>query len=106
MARAPRLHAPGLYYHVFSRGNYRQPIFTSKSDYQRFQDNLERFHDQFDFKLYAFCLMPNHFHLLIQVQQVPLSKIIQVMLTAYTMYFNKKHDAIGHLFQPIQKYHR
>lgn len=99
MPRHSRPYAPGLLYHAFSRGNNKQTIFLNNQDYQRFKQNLERFRKQFNFKLYAYCLLPNHFHLLIEIADISLSKIIQVMLTAYTMYFNKKYDHVGHVFQ-------
>lgn len=99
MTRPPRLHSPGLLYHVYSRGNNRQKIFMTEVDLKRFIVNLDRFKQRFNFKLYAFCLMPTHFHLLIEVSDVPLSKIMQVISTAYSMYFNKKYDFVGHVFQ-------
>lgn len=99
MSRSPRLHAPGLFYHVFARGNNREPIFFEENNYQRFLANLERFRLPLTYKLYAYCLLPNHFHLLLQVDKINLSKIMQILITAYTMYINKKYDRIGHIFQ-------
>ena len=99
MPRSPRLFVPGLLYHVFSRGNNKQTIFTNHSDFQRFSQNITRFHKHLDFKLYAYCLLPNHFHLLIESPLTPISKIMQTILTSYTMYFNKRYDSVGHLFQ-------
>lgn len=99
MPRAPRLHAPGLYYHVYARGNNKEPIFFEEKDYQRFLSNLDRFRTSLEYTLYAFCLLPNHFHLLLKVDTKPLSKIMQILMTAYTMYLNKKYERVGHLFQ-------
>lgn len=99
MPRPPRLHAPSLVYHVFARGNNKEPIFFDESNYIRFLSNLERFRSSLDYILYTYCLLPNHFHLLLQVNSKPLSKIMQVLLTGYTMYINKKNQRVGHLFQ-------
>lgn len=98
MARNPRIDTTGVIFHVFARGNNREPIFLDPSDYQRFVTNLERFRKDLGFILLAYCLMPNHFHILLRTEKQPLSKILQVLLTAYTMYFNKKYDRVGHVF--------
>lgn len=99
MPRSPRLHAPGLFYHVFARGNNREPIFFEEDNYQRFLANLERFRTSLDYEIYAYCLLPNHFHLLLQVNKINLSKIMQILMTAYTMHINKKYNRVGHIFQ-------
>lgn len=99
MPRALRLYVPDILYHVFSRGNNRDPIFFEKGNYVRFLQNLERYRQIHRFKLFAYSLLPNHFHLILQAGPVPLSKIMQTMLTAYTMYLNKKYDRVGHVFQ-------
>lgn len=99
MARNPRIHAPGLIYHVFARGNNKEPIFFGTSNYKRFLNNLERFHKSLQYTPYAYCLLPNHFHLLLKVSDITLSKIMQTLMTAYTMYINKKYQRVGHLFQ-------
>ncbi len=98
MARLPRISAEQYYYHVFSRGNNRGTIFFEPSDYERFLKNLDRFGTKFRFKLYAYCLLPNHFHLLLRPGKVELSKVMQTLMTAYSMYINKKHDRVGHVF--------
>lgn len=98
MARTVRLTAHSIVYHVIARGNSRLPVFYDSSDYQRFLSNLERYRLAFHFRLYAYCLMPNHFHLLLETKDVTVSKIMQVMLTAYTMYSNKKRKQAGHVF--------
>lgn len=99
MPRPSRLHAPGLFYHVFARSNNREPIFFTEESYQRFLANLERFRTSLNYKIYAYCLLPNHFHLLLQVDKINISKIMQILMTAYTMYVNKKYDRVGHIFQ-------
>lgn len=99
MPRSPRIYAPNLIYHLFSRGNNRESVFFERSDYQRFLTNLERFRPTLKYTLYAYSLLPNHFHLLLKAGEVHISKIMQRIMTAYTMYINKKHERVGHVFQ-------
>ncbi len=99
MPRSPRLQAANLFYHVYSRGNNKEQIYLEASNYQRFTSNLERFRTSLYFKIYAYCLMPNHFHLFLQTGKVTLSKIMQILMTAYAMYINKKYARVGHVFQ-------
>ncbi|MCL4359642.1 transposase [Patescibacteria group bacterium] len=99
MARSARISSEGLLYHIFSRGNNREPIFLESSNYLRFLSNLDRFQSAYSYKVYGYCLMPNHFHLLLETKFPNISKIMQVVMTAYTMYLNKKYNRVGHVFQ-------
>lgn len=99
MARKPRLHVPGGFYHVILRGNGGQDIFYIKGDRSRFLLLLQEATERFSCRLHAFCLMSNHLHLVIQVSETPLSKIIQNISFRYTRYINKRKKRIGHLFQ-------
>lgn len=99
MARRPRVFAPGLLYHVIVRGNHRQKTFTSESDYQAYLERLARYRRQYGYAIYAFCLMPNHVHLLVQSSAHPLAKFMQGLQQSYTQYFNKRHEKTGHLFE-------
>jgi len=99
MPHQPRIHAPDLYYHVYARGNNKEPIFFEDADYHRFLNNLENYREDLHYKLFGYCLLPNHFHLLLQVKLTPLSNIMQILMTAYTMYINKKYQRVGHVFQ-------
>ena len=99
MARKPRIHFPGALYHVISRGNRRQGIFLDEKDLQRFLAYLTDCKKRFPFRLYAYALLKNHLHLLIEVEQTPLSRIMHSLLFAYANYFNKRHGEVGHLFQ-------
>lgn len=74
-------------------------IFFVDEDYARFTSNLKKYSALLKFDVYAYCLMPNHFHLLIKAGKVHLSKIMQKLVTAYTMYLNKKYNRVGHIFQ-------
>jgi len=99
MARRPRIHYPGAVYHVMLRGNGGQDIFFSSSDRYRFYLLVQEGIEKYGHRIHAFCLMTNHVHLLIQVADVPLSKIIQNLSFRYTRYIHKKQEKTGHLFQ-------
>lgn len=99
MARLPRLSAQQYFYHVLSRGNNRETIFFETKDYERFLNNLDRYQFLYGYRLYAYCLLPNHFHLLLQPKKAELSTFMQTLMTAYSMYVNKKYGRAGHVFQ-------
>jgi REP element-mobilizing transposase RayT len=99
MARPPRVHQPGLVFHVISRGNGRQNVFLEDADFRRFLDLLAKVKERTPFDLFAYCLMPNHFHLLIRVGRFEISRIMQQLLTRYACFFNAKRRRPGHLFQ-------
>lgn len=99
MARKPRIHAPGAIYHVILRGNARQDIFSDDKDRYRLYDILEKSCERFQNRIHAFCLMTNHVHLVIQVGEIPLSRIMQNVALRYTQWFNWRHKKSGHVFQ-------
>jgi REP element-mobilizing transposase RayT len=84
---------------VISRGNQRQDIFLDRKDLEAFLSYLSEYKTRYPFHLYAYCLMKNHFHLLLGVEGTPLGKIMQSLLFRYTRYFNKRYGKVGHLFQ-------
>ena len=79
MARKSRIHFPGALYHVIARGNQKQDIFLGEDDYKIYLSYLSEYKTKYQFYLYAYALMKNHLHLLIEVERTPLSKIMQVM---------------------------
>jgi REP element-mobilizing transposase RayT len=99
MARKPRVEYAGAFYHVICRGNQRQAIFRSDGDRKYYLERLEQYRERYGFKAYAYVLMSNHVHLLIETGRVPLSRIMQGLQLRYTGYFNKKYHKVGHLFQ-------
>ena len=99
MARRPRVFAPGLLYHVIVRGNQQLKTFRSEDDYQAYLDRLEHYRTRFQVRIYAYCLMPNHVHLLVETSSTPLSKFMQGLQQSYTQYFNRRYRKVGHLFQ-------
>ncbi|MBI5166475.1 MAG: transposase [candidate division NC10 bacterium] len=99
MPRKPRIEYPGAFYHVLARGNQRQDIFLEEKDYSVYLKYLQDYQRRFGFLLYAYVLMKNHFHLLLEVGSIPLSKIMQALQYRYTRYFNRSYQKSGHLFQ-------
>lgn len=99
MARRPRLFAPGLLYHVMVRGNQRRKTFVDGTDYQAYLERLARYRRRYGYKLHAYCLMPNHVHLLIESSEQPLGKFMQGLQQTYSQYFNLRHGKVGHVFQ-------
>jgi putative transposase len=77
MARARRLFLPGLLYHVIARGNHRQATFLTPQDYDAYLTRLVTYQQRYNVALYAYCLMPNHVHLLLQTGDTPLAKFMQ-----------------------------
>lgn len=99
MARKPRIECSGALYHVISRGNQQQNIFLDETDYRRYLDLLASYRKRYAFTLYAYVLMSNHVHLLIEQGKTPLSKVMQGLGQSYTGYYNRKYKKSGHLFQ-------
>ncbi len=90
----------GGYYHVYSRGSEKRIIFLDKADKKRFLERLGEYKDLHNVKIVAYCLMPNHYHLLLQQNSdEPISKFISRLNLAYAMYFNKRYERVGPLFQ-------
>jgi REP element-mobilizing transposase RayT len=99
MARKPRLFAPGVLYHVIVRGNQRQKTFLKPSDYQAYLGKLAQYRRKYGVTVYAYCLMPNHVHLLLECSRTPLGKFMQGLQQSYTQYYNRTYKKVGHLFQ-------
>jgi len=99
MARSIRKQFPGAKYHVTNRGNGRSRIFYGQTDYERFVIQLEDALIKDKVVLYAYCLMPNHFHLFVETPQANLAQFMGRLSTAYAMYFRFKHYRPGHCFQ-------
>jgi REP element-mobilizing transposase RayT len=99
MARPLRVHIPHAYYHVMSRGNAKQSIFHAAADYERFLEFLESTSSRFGVLCCAYCLMPNHFHLVLEPDADPLSRMMQQLNSGYSQWFNRQHDRVGHVLQ-------
>ncbi|MCP5518735.1 MAG: transposase [Verrucomicrobiales bacterium] len=98
MARKLRVEYPGAVYHVLNRGNRREAIFRDDTDRQRFLDTLAEACAKTGWQIHAFCLMPNHFHLVVETPQPNLVTGMKWFLGAYTGRFNRRHQLFGHLF--------
>jgi len=99
MGRKPRVHFAGAFYHVIARGNKGAKVFKTDQDYKLYLRFLKEYKKRYPFLLYAYVLMPTHVHLLIEVQETPLSKIMQSLQFRYTRHYNLKYRTWGHLFQ-------
>ena len=99
MARALRITYPGAFYHVTSRGNERKAVFKSGSDRAKFLEYLESAVQRYDAIVHVYCLMENHYHLLLETPSGNLQQIMRHINGAYTTYFNMKRSRSGHLFQ-------
>jgi REP element-mobilizing transposase RayT len=86
-------------YHIFLRGINRQDIFEDGEDSQKFLDALQRYKEISAYSLYAYCLMGNHVHLLLQVGVEPLAQFMRRICGSYVYWYNKKYKRIGNLFQ-------
>lgn len=79
-AAYPRIHAPGLLYHLMARGNNGQAVFLGPADYDAFLTALQTTRERYPFSLYAYVLMPNRFHLLLAVRETPTGRLMQALL--------------------------
>jgi len=99
MARPLRIEYEGAVYHVTARGNARSDIYLSDSDRELFLDALAYVVDRFGWVCHAYCLMDNHYHLMIETPQANLSRGMGQLNGIYTQRFNRKHDRVGHVYQ-------
>lgn len=99
MARPIRIQYPDAFYHIMSRGSDRLNIFNDPQDYQNFLivffDTIKRY----NWTCYSYCLMPNHYHLLIKTHEANLSLGMRQLNGVYTQNYNIRYKRIGHLFQ-------
>ena len=89
----------GLIYHVINRGNNRQPVFAEDGDFLAFLQALADLKERKPFKLYGYCLMDNHFHLLLRPGDVTVSRIVQSLLVSHTQRYHRFHRSSGHVWQ-------
>ncbi|MFO7870774.1 MAG: transposase [Kiritimatiellia bacterium] len=99
MPRPWRIIYNGAKYHIYSRGNGKQQIFFAKKDYERFLEQLLSALEKDRVTLYAYCLMPNHYHLFVETPLGNIHKFEQRLNTAYGMYYRYKYQRPGHCFQ-------
>ncbi|SFV56762.1 hypothetical protein MNB_SV-3-838 [hydrothermal vent metagenome] len=98
MPRKPRIEIAG-YYHIINRGVDKMNIFRQPDDYEYFEELMCFYMKSYGITLHNYCLMSNHYHLLIEIQHENLSKFMRQLNMSYAIYFNKKYKRAGHLWQ-------
>jgi REP element-mobilizing transposase RayT len=98
MPRQLRIEYSGAIYHVMNRGDRREPIFQDDFDRKRFVATLSETCAQTDWQVHAYCLMHNHFHLVVETPAANLVAGMRWFLSTYTARFNRRHKQFGHLF--------
>lgn len=99
MSRPLRIEFPGAVYHVTSRGDRREPIYRDDEDREAQLAVIAQAMERFDAQVLAYCLMGNHYHLVLQTRQANLSRLMRQVNGVYTQAFNRRHGVAGHLFQ-------
>lgn len=99
MSRPLRLNAPDLIHHVVARGNARMAIFLDGRDYERFLDVLQEASARHGVTILTYCLMPNHYHLVVRTSHASLSVVMQQLNGQYAQWWNRTHERVGHVFQ-------
>lgn len=99
MSRPLRIEFAGALYHVTSRGNGRKPIFRNDRDRLSFLEVLHKVNQRYHWLCHAYCLMGNHYHLIIETPEGNLSRGMRQLNGVYTMDFNRRHRTVGHVFQ-------
>lgn len=99
MSRPLRIEFAGAIYHVTSRGDRREPIVEDDTDRRAFLDTVGAALDRFDACALAYCLMDNHYHLVLHTRHANLSRLMRHINGVYTQTYNRRHRKVGHLFQ-------
>ena len=99
MSRPLRIEFPGAVYHVTSRGDRREMIYRGDEDRAAQLEVIAQAMDRFDAQVLAYCLMGNHFHLVLHTRRANLSRLMRHVNGVYTQNFNRRHGLVGHLFQ-------
>ena len=99
MARPLRIEYPGAFYHIVQKGNEKKSIFLSDQDRMKFYGYLAIMHTRYKVNIHTYCLMKNHYHLIVETENANLASAMHYLNTSYTVYFNLKSKRTGHLFQ-------
>ncbi|MFW6148969.1 MAG: transposase [Atribacterota bacterium] len=103
LSRQPRIHYEGALYHIIVRGNNRSYIFRNDANKIEYLNIIKRYKRKYNFKIYSYCIMDNHAHLLIEVSEIPLSKIMQGIQQVFTWHYHNKNGTTGHIFEQRYK---
>ncbi|MEA2020063.1 MAG: transposase [Campylobacterota bacterium] len=101
MARQDRITELG-FYHIINRGVEKRKIFLEPDDYDAFLDLISNMIDEFNITIHSFCLMTNHYHIVLQTHKRNISEAIKFLNLNYSKYFNKKYTRVGHLWHLIR----
>lgn len=99
MPRINRQTSSTKVYHIILRGIDKQDIFLGNNDYQKFLEIIKETKEKYEFDIYSYCLMNNHIHIIIYDRDDNLPKIMQSIAISYSIFFNRKYNRVGHLFQ-------
>ena len=100
MPNGARVLMDNVFYHIIVRGNQKQKVFTENTDFETYLKRIERYKRKYRFRLYGFCLMPNHIHMIGEIERKEdLAKFMHGLSRSYTAYFNDKYDKVGYLWQ-------
>lgn len=99
MPRQTRFHVEGAFYHVMARGNRKQLVFSSMEDYSTYLRLMRIYGNRYHVEIHGYALMPNHVHMLLRVETVPLFKFMQGLQQTFTQYINQAYQQVGHVFQ-------
>ncbi|QBE62993.1 REP-associated tyrosine transposase [Pseudoduganella lutea] len=99
MSRPHRIQYPGALYHVTARGNRRASIFLDDRDHFIWRDLLSTVAERFGFIVHSYCMMPNHYHMLVETPDANLSAGAHYLNSCYAQHFNKRHHLVGHVLQ-------
>ncbi|WP_227521524.1 MULTISPECIES: transposase [Bacillus] len=99
MARRKREWKPDHFYHVGCRGNRKEAIFRNRADFHAFFYILDYIYDKAPFEITSYCLMTNHYHLLVRTKELNLSALMGLLNKRYATYFNSKYNLTGHVFE-------
>lgn len=99
MVRKKRIWDPNLFSHVISRGNRRDALFYEEGDFKIFLHILRKVNEKSPFELASYCLMTNHFHLLMRSEYQSISKVMSLINKRYADYYNTKYNLTGHVFE-------
>ena len=99
MARPLRIEYAGGHYHVLNRGNAGERVLAQDRDKEKFLEYIAEAAGRYEFVLHCYCLMDNHFHLLVETRRANLSMAMQWLNVSYAAWYNRKHGRKGHVFQ-------
>ncbi|MFA5336684.1 MAG: transposase [Candidatus Omnitrophota bacterium] len=100
MPRSARIILENSCYHIIARGNQKQEVFFDVSDYEKYLQLLKKYKSKYHFKLYGYCLMSNHIHMIIDPKEPSeMSKAAHGISLSYSIWFNAKYGKVGHLWQ-------